>query len=730
MNRRQFLHTGIVLSSVAALSPAVLPRLFAQQTDVLFELDRPLIPAPSDPALRPEFRNQLAAWRDRRRRELNYSDALYRRQDFRWVPSSFACCFLMLCDEAFYERESGRYKVKEFLIRARAEFGGVDSVVLWHAYPRIGFDDRNQFDFYRDAPGGLAGLRKVVRQFHRSGVKVFIDYNPWDIGTRREGKGDLEALAAMVGALEADGIFLDTMDRGAAELRAGLDAVRRGVVLESEAALPLDRVYDHHLSWAQWFGDSAAPGVLRNKWFERRHQQHQVRRWDRDHTSELHTAWMNGSGMMIWENVFGSWNGWCPRDRSILRAMLPIQRHFGSIFSGEAWTPLVPTQMPEVYASRWEAPGLRLWTLVNRSSEPRDGNWLQIDLPDGERVYDVIAGTEVRPMRVGPGLPTVGGRLAPRGVGCVVAGTVRGLGSGFKAFLVSQRKLALRADWDSTPPVRHAALRRAADSQVYSPEDCPVNMVAIPPAAVRLRTEFRTRECGFYDSTGPEFASSFPRLHGPRVFERELMLGPYAMELTPVTNAEFAEFIRHSSYWPRHADNFLKHWHRGQPPESKEHHPVVYVDLDDARAYARWKGRRLPTEEEWQYAAQGPDGRMFPWGDGPWRGRCNDGTTGTTTPVRAFPTGQSPFGLFDMCGNVWEWTESERTDGHTRFCIVHGGSFYQAQASEWYADGGPRPCGFAAKFLLTWPGLDRCATVGFRCAADLDSPSALWKMPA
>jgi hypothetical protein len=67
---------------------------------------------------------------------------------------------------------------------------------------------------------------------------------------------------------------------------------------------------------------------------------------------------------------------------------------------------------------------------------------------------------------------------------------------------------------------------------------------------------------------------------------------------------------------------------------------------------------------------------------------------------------------------VWEWTESVRDDGHTRFAIIRGGSYFKAEGSHWYMQGGPKPCNHHAKFILMWPGLDRCATIGFRCVVD------------
>ena len=697
-------------SDTNATRPAALP-------DMQARMNNNLVPAPSDPAEWPGFREALAKWREDTKAQLKYNDAFYQRKEFQWAASNYACCFLMTCDEAFYDWRGGRYTVDAFLDHGRREFGGYDSIVLWQAYPRIGVDERNQFDFYRDLPGGLTGLRAVVHQFQQHGVKVYIDYNPWDGGTRREEKSDIDVLVEMVQALDVDGIFLDTMNRGAADLRAKLDAARPGVILEGEGALPLRNLQDHHASWAQWFSDSAVPGVLRHKWLERRHMQHEIKRWEYDHSGELHTAWMNGSGMMVWENVFGSWVPWSPRDRSILRAMLPIQRRFTKIFQGEEWTPLVPTEQPGVYASLWEGGGLRLWTLVNRRKEGVTGVLLKVPARPGHRYFDLVAGREAAGKTEGETV-ALSGTIPPRGIGCYLSAADKDLGADFVQFLEQQSRLSARADFDASTPQRETRLLPMAPATPHP--RVPEGMVEIPAATVELSTDMRARECGFYESKPPAdhtFKGSYT--FKIQVFRRSVVLKRFAMDETLVTNAQFAEFLKAGGYKPTHPENFLKHWTDGRPPAGQEDHPVVYVDLDDARAYAKWAGKRLPTEEEWQYAAQGADGRQYPWGEQMEPGRCNGGETGGTTSVKAFPGGRSPFGCYDMCGNVWQWTESERSDGRTRFCIIRGGSWFAAKGSTWYVDGGPRPANFATKFLMTWPGLDRCSTIGFRCTVDL-----------
>jgi formylglycine-generating enzyme required for sulfatase activity len=684
---------------------------------------QPLVPAPSDASKWDPWRAALDEERWRMREYLNYSGQAYRSNDFAWVPGCYCCCFVMMCDETFYDPVTRRYTAEAFLDDGVREFGGYDAVVLWHAYPRIGFDERNQFDFYRDVPGGLAGLRELSRTMHGRGVRVFIDYNPWDTGTRREGKSDVEMLAEMVKAIDADGIFLDTLHEGMQELRGRLDAVRPGVVLESELTLPVERIGDHHMSWAQGFTDGEVPGVLWNKWFERRHMMHQIQRWNHDHTGELHMAWMNGSGMLVWENVFGSWVGWSPRDKSILRSMLAVQRRYVPLFSGEGWTPLVPTEHAGVYASLWQGDGIRLWTLVNRSEQRIEGAVLRVPHVEGQRYYDLISG---RDAEVEGGRDALlSGNLPPRGVAGFIAGTPEALGDDFHRFLAAQATTNHHADGDVASLGLDEKLRPVERTREYARNEIPSGMVAIPAARLHMKTRYRNRECGFYRvENQPSPVHPSRDLHKIVGFEREVSLLSYAIDLSPVTNAEYARFLVQTGYTPRDKENFLKDWRNGEVPPGLEDHPVVYVDLEDARAYARWAGKRLPTEDEWQYAAQGADGHTYPWGN-PWEaGRCNDGSGGGTTAVTMFPEGRSPFGCYDMCGNVWQWTESERSDGRTRFCILKGGSWYKVRGSDWYADGGPQPCDFAAKFLLMWPGLDRCATIGFRCVVDLAESSA------
>ena len=231
---------------------------------------------------------------------------------------------------------------------------------------------------------------------------------------------------------------------------------------------------------------------------------------------------------------------------------------------------------------------------------------------------------------------------------------------------------------------------------------------------------FNCREIGYYQSLEHDFINRGPAIpHQKITFSRHIKVNHVAIDATPVTNAQYKEFLEATGYKPRFPENFLKHRKNGEIPVGSEQHPVVYVDLDDARAYAKWAGKRLPREEEWQLAAAGKEMYKYPWGNNIQAGHCNEHTNGITTPVKAYPLGRATCGAWDMCSNTWEMTESEYNDGRNRFCILIGGSSYKAEGSDWYFDGGIQTTDFAAKQLLLYPGIDRCSTVGFRCVIDL-----------
>ncbi|MBT2511703.1 SUMF1/EgtB/PvdO family nonheme iron enzyme [Streptomyces sp. ISL-98] len=108
-----------------------------------------------------------------------------------------------------------------------------------------------------------------------------------------------------------------------------------------------------------------------------------------------------------------------------------------------------------------------------------------------------------------------------------------------------------------------------------------------------------------------------------------------------------------------------EHWENGRCPRELYDHPVVHVTWRDANAYATWAGKSLPTAEQWEKAARGTSGGTFPWGDQKTAAKCNVRETGVevTTSVSRYHRGVSPYGVYDMVGNVWEWLATPTTPG-------------------------------------------------------------------
>lgn len=627
-----------------------------------------------------------------------------------WSDRSFRQVFLFLYDTSVYDRVQGRYRIPELLDRWSAMFGRVDSVLLWHAYPRLGFDARTQFDFYRDMPGGLAGLRAQVSDaLHAAGVRVFVDYNPWDTGSYEE-------LGEIVGAIDADGVMLDTMAHSPDSLARAVLARRPGVVFAPERRLR-DADLGLRQSWAQWFdvGDSQTPSIYRNRWIVPRHRQFAIRRWDTSRKGDIAYSFFNGSGLLLWDNVFGAFNPYSRADRRLIAETAAILDGYEDLFARGEWLPLVPTGVSGLDANRWNDPspaaaGRAITTLRNRTGAPVRYR-IPSDAPDGMRC--VAFWDDERDLRAGDTI-----RIEAGGVQAWVIDQPAGAQRAVDHF----RRLSRRADVtleayeQRSPPPRATILGASPPGRApAAPWSRPARWVEMPAGVFDMRVVHERRECGCYPFGATDDATWGWYYTDEITHELRVDIEPFAMRATAVTNGDFVAFVRDAGYAPADARSFLRHLARtsrgdlpAEVPAEQRDLPVTFVSLDDARAYAAWSGEGLPTEAQWQWAAEGAGaGRRYPWGD--------EAMTFPDALRPAFdPKTATAQGVMGLSGNAWELTESEYDDGHTRFVMLRGGVFMPPGESEWLPARGPRPNRSHCKYLLLSDGLDRSATVSFR----------------
>ncbi len=661
--------------------------------------------------------SELVDWRREHLTRIGYDDANYRRPELQWAQRNFVHAQMMVEDRYFYDPVAGKYTVDRYLDDLEARFGGIDSVLIWFVYPNIGIDDRNKTDLALDLPGGIAGLRGAVDDFHRRGVKVFLPTMPWDNGTREPEKNHWLTIAELVAAVGADGINGDTYNGVPRAFFDACDAAGRPAVLQPESTISAEEALIWNVqSWGKKVPPDVVPSVAKFKWLEPRHMINYENRWGRDRTNDLQYIFFNGVGYNAWENIWGIWNQLTPRDAEALRRIAAIERRFADAMVSLDWRPYAATLQKDVFASRFPADGYVLWTLVNRNEYEVDGEQLAVAHAEGARYFDAWNGTALQP-RLENGKAIFEFAIEGRGFGAVLALAPGKAVEGLVEFLAAMNERA-KTPLQSLSNVWRSIPQHQIDIAPTAPAaSAPEGMVAIPAGDFDFVVGGVEIEGQTWEGVDVQYPWENSARRGHR---RRMRMRPYYIDRHPVTNAQFRDFIEATGYAPSDPHNFLRDWRDGAPRPGWSNKPVTWVSIEDARAYAQWAGKRLPHEWEWQYAAQGGDGRLYPWGDD-WRADAvpavNRGRTLLPpADVDAHPGGASPFGVMDLVGNVWQWTD-EYADEHTRAAILRGGSSYQPQTSHWYFPQAYR-LDQHGKYLLMAPCKDRSGCVGFRCVVD------------
>ncbi|MFO7616905.1 MAG: SUMF1/EgtB/PvdO family nonheme iron enzyme [Bacteroidales bacterium] len=669
----------------------------------------------------------------------SFDQSLYERPDLKWIRHTYASHLLYGWDHQYFDSKLQKNNLEEFILRGKKWYGGDDFIGIWPTWPSLGLDQRNQWDLFRDMPGGLDELRSVAEMCRSHGARFFICYNPWDEDTRSE--SHYTGMADLIRQTTADGVVLDTKGSSSLELQWAADSVRSGVVMYSEGmAVPRDMpgIVSGRVHNALYY----PPLLNLNKFIKPEFAIYRVAELAYEPIRrEYATSFFNGYGTEL--NIFKPGRpDWIESDYRFFGRTLMVLREHTSNFVRREFIPLIPTLQDQVFVNCWPSPERTVYTIFSVLPEGFEGPLFEVHPEEGYHYVDVWEHRELElveadgkyfvPVRTDAFHRSWLGTNNEGAVSAVVRYPVR------LSVDLNIDRLTLAAaggeliriwagdpDYEKEPAILKAEAqtvrlgdlfgRFEGDFIIQLMEDGEVvdeRIVHIPPGTPRLVSESvrtvpsATPPAGMV--TVPEGTFDWKTTNGddfisyPKSPYREtILMSSFYMDKHPVTNKQYAAFIEATGYAPSDTANFLKNWVNGRPPRSLENHPVTYVSYEDAKAYAAWAGKRLPTELEWQYAAQTPDLRPWPWGGeegitrelqwvtntltvskikGIDKRFCNLGN-GTLDPVGRYPRGANPYGLEDLVGSVWQLTNDEYDNDSNHYVMMKGGSYFSPGSS-------------------------------------------------
>lgn len=319
-------------------------------------------------------------WKRRVRSEMNLEE--YQRPDLQWYRQTLFQHFTFAYSSEVFNYEDGRFDLDRLLDQG-VEFGGYDSVILWFQYPRLGVDERKQWEFNHDIPDGVPGLKRLAAAARARGVRVFLPYNPWDTRADESLDSIIENMVTLVRETDVDGIWFDTMATVPDTLREQMDEAHPGVVFctehEPAARKSMETITG---SWDQLLRHDIMPEASLLRYLFPEHNAPVTSRWQIGEGKDtlIKRAVFNGTGLVIWQDVFGAWMPFSQDQRASIRKWKGILLENWDIYSGSSPIPLYPTFEGGLYANRFVSDDGKgaIYSLYNATDQMIEGPLLTL----------------------------------------------------------------------------------------------------------------------------------------------------------------------------------------------------------------------------------------------------------------------------------------------------------------------------------------------------------------
>ena len=322
-------------------------------------------------------------WKENTRNR--YDLRKYFKPKQRWIQKNYLQHFTFAYGKEAFEYKNTKFKINK-IIKEGKEFGGYDSIIFWHQYPRLGLDKTNQWELYRYLPEDYKSIKKIVDECHVNNIKFFIPFKPWDVRSNESLDKHAQSLEKFIHKTNIDGFFLDTMSAlpesflSIQKKYPSFEFCSEGTPKEQRQIEQLTSSWDQIGDIRRNYKVEVEANMFRFVFPE--HPLNLVSRWSvgSDKDSIIKRAAFNGTGLVIWQDVFGCWLPFSKKQKQLIKQLKKILVKFHDLFFGNNSIPLIDTLSNSIICNQFaNNNNQRIYSIYNFTSKKINGPLFNID---------------------------------------------------------------------------------------------------------------------------------------------------------------------------------------------------------------------------------------------------------------------------------------------------------------------------------------------------------------